>query len=298
MNRKLIKWAAACVLSVGSAASALAGSVTSPGQTIGSAAGVPAPPGFYFANTADWGCRNTSPQRTCVGVNVPILFWSTPWTILGGRLEWTLAPITGVEVGIDKTAYSSGLFNPFTAVQLAWDLGNGWGFSYLLGAYFDINGPVAYSSSSLNQRFALSYTGDGWNLTANVIWGSQFEHVTSRPQISPCPVSIAFPSNGCNPDFINVDLTATKRFGRLELGPVGFFSSDLSAPAPGYQKQSQFAMGGLIGYWLDQVIVQVSVTSDMYERNYRGKDVRGWATIIIPIGNRQGPPAAGTSAAR
>ena len=108
MNRKLIKWAAAWVLSVGSAASALAGSVTSPGQTIGSAAGVPAPPGFYFANTA---------QRTCVGVNVPILFWSTPWTILGGRLEWTLAPITGVEVGIDKTAYSSGLFNPFTAVQ-------------------------------------------------------------------------------------------------------------------------------------------------------------------------------------
>jgi hypothetical protein len=130
--------------------------------------------------------------------------------------------------GIDKTAHSSGLFNPFTSAQLAWDLGNGWGFSYLLGTYFGTNGPVAFSSGSLNQRFALSYTGDGWNLTANVIWGSQFEHVTSRPQISPCPVSIAFPSNGCNPDFINVDLTATKRFGRLELGPVGFFSSDLT----------------------------------------------------------------------
>ena len=298
MNRKLIKRAVACVLSVGSAASALAGSVTSPGQTIGSAAGTPAPPGFYFADTADWGCRNTSPQHTCVGINVPILFWSTPWTILGGRLEWTLAPVTGVEVGIDKIANSSGLFNPFTSAQLAWDLGNDWGVSYLLGVYFGANGPIAYSSSSLNQRVALSYTGGGWNLTANVIWGSQFEHVTSRPQISPCPVSIAFPSNGCNPDFINVDLTATKRFGRLELGPVGFFSSDLNAPAPGYQKQSQFAIGGLIGYWLDQVILQVSVTSDVYERNYRGKDVRGWATIIIPIGNRQGPPAAGTSAAR
>ena len=113
MNRKLIKRAVACVLSVGSAASALAGSVTSPGQTIGSAAGAPAPPGFYFADTADWGCRNTSPQHTCVGINVPILFWSTPWTILGGRLEWTLAPVTGVEVGIDKIANSSGLFNPF-----------------------------------------------------------------------------------------------------------------------------------------------------------------------------------------
>src|SRR5258708_26054706 len=51
MNRKLIKWAAACVLSVGSAASALAASVTSPGQTIGSAAGGPAPPRVHFLPT-------------------------------------------------------------------------------------------------------------------------------------------------------------------------------------------------------------------------------------------------------
>jgi len=34
MDRKLIKWVAACVLSVGSAASALAASVTSPGQQL------------------------------------------------------------------------------------------------------------------------------------------------------------------------------------------------------------------------------------------------------------------------
>ena len=30
---------------------------------------------------------------------------------------------------------------------------------------------VAFSSTSLNQRFALSYTGNDWNLTANVIYG-------------------------------------------------------------------------------------------------------------------------------
>jgi hypothetical protein len=34
---------------------------------------------------------------------------------------------------------------------------------------------VAWSSTSLNQRFALSYTRDGWNLTANVIYGLQFD---------------------------------------------------------------------------------------------------------------------------
>jgi hypothetical protein len=35
----------------------------------------------------------------------------------------------------------SGLFNPFVGAELAWDLGHGWGFAYLLGAYFDITTP-------------------------------------------------------------------------------------------------------------------------------------------------------------
>jgi hypothetical protein len=284
-----MKWAAAGVLSIGAAASGLAGSVTQPGETLGSASGAPAPQGFYFANIANWGCRNTSPQRTCVGVNIPVLFWSTPATIFGARLELTLAPATGVEVGIHDTAYFSGLFNTFTSAQLAWDLGNGWGFSYLLGTYFDFSSPVAYSSSSLNQRFALSYTGNGWDLTANAIWGIQFDQVTGTPQTSPCPVSLTFPSNGCNPNFINVDLTATKKFGKWELGPVGFYSSDLSAPVPGYRKQSQFGMGGLIGYWFGPLILQAFVTTDVYEKNYGGKDTRAWATIIIPLVNPFGP---------
>ena len=69
---------------------------------------------------------------------------------------------------------------------------------------------VAFSSGSLNQRVALSYTGDGWNLTANAILGAQLNQVTGHPQVSPCPVSLAYPHSGCNPDFLNVDLTATK----------------------------------------------------------------------------------------
>jgi CheY-like chemotaxis protein len=33
---------------------------------------------------------------------------------------------------------------------------------------------VAFSDTSLNQRFALSYTGNQLNLTANVIYGTHF----------------------------------------------------------------------------------------------------------------------------
>jgi len=88
--------------------------------------------------------------------------------------------------------------------RFARHLGYGWGFSYLLGAYFDYSSPVAWSDTSLNQRFALSYTANDWSLTANVIWGIHLDSVTDRPQLSPCPVpvSLTFPVNGCNPDFI------------------------------------------------------------------------------------------------
>src|SRR5262249_41115592 len=157
------------------------------------------------------------------------------------------------------------------SAELAWDLGRGWGASYMLGTYIDVNSPVAFSTSSLNQRFALSYTANGWNLTANVIWGIQFDQVTDRPQTSPCPVSLQFPRNGCNPNFINVDLTATKKLGKWEVRPVAYYSSDLSTPVPRYEKQSQFAAGALIGYWFGPVILQGYVTSDLYERNFVGK---------------------------
>jgi hypothetical protein len=61
-----------------------------------------------------------------------------------------------VEVGVHGTTYFSGLYNPLVSGQLAGDLG-GWGFSYLLGAYI-YKSPMAWSDTSLNQRFALSYT--------------------------------------------------------------------------------------------------------------------------------------------
>jgi hypothetical protein len=53
-------------------------------------------------------------------------------------------------------------------------------------------------------------------------------------------------------------------------------SSDLSTPVPNYLKQSQFAMGGLVGYDFGPVILQGYVTSDVYQKNYGGTDVRGW----------------------
>jgi hypothetical protein len=99
--------------------------------------------------------------------------------------------------------------------------------------------------------------------------------------LSPCPAPFAL--KGCNPNFLNVDLTATKKFGKWELGPVGFYSTDLNSPLEGYQKQSQFALGGLVGYNFGPVIMQAYLTTDVYERNYGGHDTRFWTRVVIPL---------------
>jgi hypothetical protein len=46
---------------IGLSTVAFAGSLTQPDETVGVPAGAPLPEGLDFANTADWGCRNTIP---------------------------------------------------------------------------------------------------------------------------------------------------------------------------------------------------------------------------------------------
>jgi hypothetical protein len=311
MNSKWAKLAAAAALSLCTAAPALAGSVTQPGETVGLNTGAPLPPGWYAINTVDWGCRNTTPTHTCTGVTIPVVAWSTPWTFWGARVQ-LLAAWPAIEAGVQRSVsvnpnlnipgtYFNGMYNPAVFGQLAWDLGYGWGISYLLGAYFDYNSPVAWSDTSLNQRLALSYTGNDWGITANVIYGNHMNSVvTDRGQISGCAVSLSVAPTGvvgCNPNFLNVDLTVGHSFGKWQVAWVGFGSWDVSEPILGYQKQSQFAMGGLLGYDFGPVILQGYVTTDVYEKNYNGKDVRGWARVIIPlngVGAPFGPSAPAT----
>ena len=287
MRRKLMKGATGGLLSMCMGGSmAFAGSVTQPGELVGLASGMPLSPGLYFANTADWGCRNST-QTSCLGITIPVVTWSTPWTFLGARVQFfTVTPV--IETGIQNTSYNASVYNPALFGQLAWDLGNGFGFSYALGSYFGIGEPVSWSSTSLNQRFALSYTANGWNLTANVVYGIQADSITNRPQISPCPAP--FGLNGCNADFINVDLTATKKFGKWEFGAVAYGSTDLTRPILNYQKQSDFAVGGLVGYDFGPLTLQAYATTEVYERNYGGRDTRGWLRTIIPLWKPEAAP--------
>src|SRR5262245_25898170 len=104
MSKKLTTLAAAGLLSLCTAAPALAGSVTQPGETVGIAAGAPLPPGLYYVNTMDFGCRHREPElpNVCSALTIPVLAWSTPATILGARLQFLVAT-PAVFVGVEHT---------------------------------------------------------------------------------------------------------------------------------------------------------------------------------------------------
>jgi hypothetical protein len=99
--------------------------------------------------------------------------------------------------------------------------------------------------------------------------------------VSPCPAPFGF--NGCNPDFLNVDLTMTRKFDPWEFGVVAFGSTDLTSPLAGYARQSQIAVGGLIGRSFGGLILQAYLTTDVYEKNYGGHDTRLWGRVILPL---------------
>ncbi len=244
-------------------AAAIAGSVTQPGETIGLATGAPLPPGWYALDTTDYGQR-TPPSNVYVGATIPVIGWSTPWQIAGGRVQ-ILAAAPLVEAGTSGS-HVSGWYNPWLAGQLAWNLGNGVGVSYLAGFYPGVASPVADHSGSVNQRLGLSYTGAPYTLSANIIYGNQISSKT-------------------NPDFLNVDLTALRGFGSWTFGPVGYFSTDTSKPVSGYQTQSQFALGALVGYATGDVVLQAYLTRGVAQSNYGGDDTRFFFRILMPMGN-------------
>ena len=266
-SRHAAKWmmsglfATAAMAALLSAAPAMAGSVTQPGETIGLATGSPLPEGWYALDTTDYGQR-TPPSNESIGVTIPVIAWSTPYHLLGARVQALVAaPLVEAST---PGSHVSGWYNPWVAGQLAWDLGNGFGASYLLGVYAGVDSPVADHSTSLNQRFALSYVANSYTLSANVIYGSQFGSKTA-------------------PDYVNLDLTATKSFGKWSVGPVGYYSSDVSKPTPGYQEQSQFALGGLVGYNFGPVVMQTYLTRGVAQSNYGGDDTRFWFRFLVPL---------------
>jgi hypothetical protein len=242
------------------APAAFAGSVLQPGATIGLAAGAPLREGVYFIDTSSYGQRTNTASGQ--GINLTALVWATPLYFDDTRLQLIVLQPSVYTLNTDHDELF--LNSTLIAGQLAHAFGNGISASYMAGARTGMGSPQAYQLASFEQRFAISYTASGWDLTANLINGD-------------------FGSNPRYPDWLNLDLTATKRFDAFEFGAVAFGSTDLNAPLATYKRQRQFAVGGLIGCKLDRMNIQAIVTRDVAEHGYTGYDTRGWIRLSLPF---------------
>ncbi|MDR7035843.1 hypothetical protein J2X36_000579 [Methylobacterium sp. BE186] len=279
-----------------SATATYAQTTTVPGEQVGLAVGAPLPEGLYAIDTFTYRSPD-GPNGTAVdtSVNVPVLVWSTPWKVFGARIEAVVAQPT---VAVFPRARGARDFtiNVGTLVGsiFAWDLGNNVGFSYLAAVHLnDLNagrGLPIFSSNTYRQGFALSYTGDGWNLTANLthnFYDSPGRFEGGPPGFVRGRYFIA--------DALTLDLTATKKFGKFEFGAIGYGTTDLpgrgSAQAranSGYVKSGRFALGGLVGYDFGAFTAQAWVARDVATRalDTRGRDAystEGWVRVIAPL---------------
>src|ERR1700722_12833422 len=88
MKNKLIAAVGAASLSLCISASASHAASLEPGETMGLAALSPLPEGVYALDDESYGGANSSQH---IGVNIPVLVWSTPWLLANTRVEFIVA---------------------------------------------------------------------------------------------------------------------------------------------------------------------------------------------------------------
>ncbi|UMY16551.1 transporter [Methylobacterium organophilum] len=277
------------------ATAAQAQTTTVPGEQVGLATGAPLPEGVYAINTFTYRSQDNAAVDTAV--NIPILLWSTPWTPFGGRIELAVAPPTvftfsraagGRDTSINVGTFIGGIW--------AFDLGGNIGVSVLFGTYLnELNagrggGLNILASNTYRAGGAISYTGDGWNLTANLTYNfydtpGRFDGPNGIPAFFG-PVGIS--------DALNLDLTATKKFGKFEIGAIGYgtvnldpnaitFPAGLGVLGSRVGRGGRFALGGLIGYDFGPFTVQAYVARDVVTSAGVSESTDGWFRIIAPL---------------
>lgn len=237
-----------------------------PGISTGIPLGAPLPEGVYFVPISFYGSRTSTPEVSVGGV-APWVIWSTPWTIGGGRLIIdTVTPYVDVKVK-GTPIHLHDWSNTNLTAALKWNLGGGLFGGFAGGVYFPTRSDTGHDWAAFQGHAALSYLADGWNISGTAIYGTGHSTGVDR-----------------KPDWVNLDLTATKKFDKFEFGAVGFASADLNDPL-GTGRQSQIALGGLIGYDFGPVNAQFKLTTDVHQKNYGGNDTRGWLTLTVPLWN-------------
>lgn len=271
-TRRARSGALAAALAAGLAAAApdaaSAGGATTPGFTAGLPIYALLPEGLYYINQTSSSWRDIDGLDVRVNANIFFFYYQTPWELLNGNLSFVVAP-TVVDVTTSASPNDFGFYNTYLAAQLSWAVPgiDGLRVGYRIGGYVPQDGPVAFDYGVIEQRAGFTYLKDGLSILGNFIYGT--------------PVGTS--SNDVAPDYFVADFHVLKSFDKWTFGVVGYASNDITSPMLGYAKQSQIALGGLVGYDFGGATLQLKLTHDVYEKNYGGQETVFWTNLIIPL---------------
>ena len=289
MKKQVLAIAGAAAMSFGALhGTANAQIVGEPCETCGVALGAPLPEGVFFVDNESYGQRDGQANR--LGANVPITAWSTPFSFYNTRLEVFAAipvftHIDGATINrVD--VYSQALLFVF-----AHDFGNGFNASVIAGPRGADNFTQNGRGAIADLRAAISYVKDGYNFSVSANYGGNFGGKITSGGNTTVGTFAGFDDN------IFIDYTFTKKFGKVELGVVGYYETDLNGPV---QRQRALSVGGLIGYDFGKFTLQAYATREVFVRQggwglgqpalgvatangSSDYDTRGYIRLVVPL---------------
>ncbi len=316
--KNTIKLAALGAVALAASSSAvLAGSQLTPGISTGIALGAPLPEGVYDITIAFTQQGNTTGSDSATYANyyvattnmpvngmeavIPVwLIWSTPWQIAGGHIQIDgTIPWASVDTyaspyhpQVAGLAGSQGWLNGLVESSIKWNLGNGWNFAFGGGAWLGTDSSLlGIQESRFMGQADVAYIAGGWEVLGNFFIGSGASNNLEGLG------SVLY-----NPAWFNYDLTVARKFGKLTVGAIAYGSQDLEngnmfCPVSGATlnglpacKQSQFAVGGMVGYDFGSFTAIFQVSQDVAESNYGVLNTTGWLKIVKPLWSPEAGP--------
>ena len=274
MKTKILATLGAAAFAMGASVTASQAQIISqPCETCGVAIGAPLPEGVFFVDLENYGKKDNQTSR--LGVNIPVVVWSTPFSFYDTRLEVLYAaPFTHIDGVLNRVdIYSQALLLLFNH-----SFGNGFSAGLILGPRTPDNFTNQNRGAAADGRASISYVGPLAGLgpikaVATFAYSGNFGGVNRGTAL--------FNDN------IYVDYTLTKTIDKFEFGIVGYAQTDLRQVAGATYGRS-VAIGGLIGYDFGKVTVQAYVTREVATNgvgyglagNY---DTRGYLRVIVPL---------------
>ena len=229
------------------------------------------PTGLYLDLVPDVSIRDTDPNTHFNAIS-PFMTLQTPWKIADAKILFVTSPVIA-NVHVKGVANVTGFYNTYVGTQANWDLGHDWGLGVRLAGWIPQGGKIAAHYGTIAPRIGVTYYTGKEQFTAS------FER------------GYTLGDNKTAPNYVNLDLTYTRTKNRFEYGLVSFLSSDTNRPMLSPAKNSQVAIGPLVGYTFGKVQLQAKLTTDVYEKNYGGYERRLEFNIFIPLWTPSNPDA-------